>query len=100
MCLIPKKLKSQYFVEIFLILVSFLFLNHVLAQSNAFEPSLIYHIQDNLELQKLPSPQWILQEGESDLTVEDLLKGEYKDASFIDLSSTPVFKMKVILLTG
>ena len=70
-------------------------MNHVLAQSNAFEPSLIYHIQDNLELQKLPSPQWILQEGESDLTVEDLLKGEYKDASFLHLSSTPVFKMKV-----
>jgi hypothetical protein len=64
------------------------------AQQGLPTPSVFYHIQAPLETAELPQLDWILEEGNEALTVDDLKNNRTKDAALLDLRDGPKFPIK------
>lgn len=86
---------SHWAKIVFLVLILFLIhINTVAAQSKNYPPSIRHHFQNDLPQQKLAHPNWILEEGENELTIENLRSGNIKDAQILDLTNQPIFNFR------
>jgi len=57
-------------------------------------PAVQYSVQENFDTIALPTLQWIIEEGETPLSIEDLTQNQLKDAKVLDLKADPIFKIE------
>ncbi len=81
----------KYCFKYILILCGILNITVLAAQMDWQQPAVTYSIQDKKETQSLPELQWILEEGDSALSIDDLINQNAKDAKWLDLSQQPTF---------
>lgn len=58
------------------------------------QASIDYTIQTRFETQSIPQLEWILEEGQQALKIDDLVNGKKNDARVIDLKKQSFFKIK------
>jgi len=57
-------------------------------------PSVQYSVQQDFDTLSLPTLQWIIEEGETPLSIEDLTQNQLKDAKVLDLKDNPIFHIE------
>jgi len=85
----PFLISLNYLITVrFLLVFSFFsYINSLYAQEITLPNPLKYTIQNNQSIQQLPTIPWMVQEGTSPLTIQEVLKKEFKDATIINHSS-------------
>lgn len=89
------KAKINWMIPLLLFLCSSLFAQ--LGKDAALlwpTPSTQNHMESSFQTFVLPNLTWVLEEQEKELTIDDLLEKNIKDARLINLSNDPFFKLK------